>query len=125
MEQVSLTAAEWRVMEFLWTGPHTLMELVRALGDSVGWAKSTVATVVRRMEEKGLIESEQAGRAKVFTPCLAREEAAAAETETLLERAYQGSVGLMMNALLRERSLSKQELDALYALLEQSEEEGK
>lgn len=124
-KQVSVTGAEWNVMELLWKGPRTLMELVRELGDSVGWAKSTVATVVRRMEEKGLIRSEQEGRAKVFEPCFARDEVAAAETESLLARAYQGSVGLMMNALLRERSLSKKEIDELYAMLEQAEEGAK
>ena len=124
-EQVSLTSAEWRVMELLWTSPRTLMELVRALGDRVGWAKSTVATVVRRMEETGLIRAEQEGRTKVFSPCVGRAEVAAAETESLLSRAYQGSVGLMVNALLRERTLSKEELDELYALLEQGQEERK
>ena len=45
---------EWRVMEELWQRPCTLMELVRALGDSAGWAKSTVTTMIRRMEEKKL-----------------------------------------------------------------------
>ena len=53
-----LSPSEWRVMECLWTGPKTLMELVRALGDSAGWAKSTVTTMVRRLEEKGLIDYE-------------------------------------------------------------------
>ena len=53
---VTLSQSEWRVMEALWAGPKTLMELVRELGASAGWAKSTVTTMVRRMEEKGLIE---------------------------------------------------------------------
>lgn len=121
-EQVSVTSAEWHVMELLWKGPRTLMELVRELGRCVGWAKSTVATVVRRMEEKNLIRGEQEGRAKVFSPCFGRDEVAAAETESLLSRVYHGSVGLMVNSLLRERSLSRKEIDELYALLEQSEE---
>ena len=56
-EPVTLTQSEWRVMDALWAGPKTLMELVRQLGDSAGWAKSTVTTMVRRMEEKGLVIS--------------------------------------------------------------------
>ena len=52
---VTLSQSEWRVMEALWAGPKTLMELVRELGASAGWAKSTVTTMVRRMEEKGLL----------------------------------------------------------------------
>lgn len=121
----TLSPSEWRVMECLWTGPKTLMELVRALRDSAGWAKSTVTTMVRRMEEKGLINHEQAGRAKVFRAALAREDAAAAETDSLLERAFQGSVGLLVSSLAERNSLTKADIDELYAILEQAEEESK
>ncbi|WP_294534843.1 BlaI/MecI/CopY family transcriptional regulator [uncultured Pseudoflavonifractor sp.] len=123
MERVNLSAGEWRVMEELWKAPATLMELVRALGESAGWAKSTVSTVVRRMEDKGLIRAEQEGRAKVFYPAIAREEAAAAETESLLSRVYHGSVGLMVSTLLQNRRISREELKELQMLLEQGEEE--
>ena len=123
MERVNLSAGEWRVMEELWKEPATLMELVRALGESAGWAKSTVSTVVRRMEDKGLIRAEQEGRAKVFYPAIAREEAAVAETESLLSRVYHGSVGLMVSTLLQNRRISEELRRELQALLEQGEEE--
>ena len=122
-ELISLTPSEWRVMELLWQGDATLMELVHALGEQAGWAKSTVSTVVRRMEDKGLIRAEQEGRAKVFYPAIAREEAAVAETESLLSRVYHGSVGLMVSTLLQNRRISREELKELQALLEQGEEE--
>lgn len=120
-----LSPSEWRVMECLWTGPKTLMELVRALKDSAGWAKSTVTTMVRRMEEKGLIDYETEGRAKVFRAALAREDAAAAETDSLLARAFQGSVGLLVSSLADRNSLTRADIDELYAILEQAEEESK
>ena len=120
---VTLSASEWRVMEVLWNGPKTLRELVRELGDSAGWAKSTVTTMVRRMEEKGLITYVQSGRAKVFRPAVSREAVAAAETDSLLKRAYHGSVGLLVNALAERESLSQQDIDELYAVLRRAEEE--
>ena len=120
-----LSPSEWRVMECLWSGPKTLMELVRALKDSAGWAKSTVTTMVRRLEEKGLIDYEQSGRAKVFRAALAREDAAAAETDSLLARAFQGSVGLLVSSLADRNSLTRADIDELYAILEQAEEESK
>ena len=121
MAQVNLSAGEWRVMEELWRNPATLMELVRALGESAGWAKSTVSTMVRRMEAKGLIRAEQEGKAKVFFPQVAREEAATAETESLLTRVYHGSVGLMVSTLLQNRQISPAELEELQAILEGKE----
>ena len=119
---VVLTASEWRVMEVLWTGPRTLMELVRELGAPTGWAKSTVTTIVRRMEEKGLIAYEQSGRAKVFRPAVSREAATAAETDSLLKRAYHGSVGLLVNAMAEQERLTQADIDELYAVLRRAEE---
>ncbi len=121
----TLSPSEWRVMECLWTGPKTLMELVRALKDSAGWAKSTVTTMVRRMEEKGLIDYETEGRAKVFRAALAREDAAAAETDSLLARAFHGSVGLLVSSLVDRSSLTRADINDLYAILNKAEEESK
>lgn len=122
-QRVSLSAGEWRVMEVLWAGPKTLMELVQALGEDPGWAKSTVTTMVRRMEQKGLIAYTTEGRTKVFRAALAREDAAAAETDSLLKRAYHGSVGLLVSALVERNDLSKSDIDGLYAILRRAEEE--
>ena len=104
-----LSPSEWRVMECLWAGPKTLMELVRTLKDSAGWAKSTVTTMVRRMEEKGLV---------------GYEEAAAAEADSLLERAFHGSVGLLVSSLVERSSLSPSDIDELYNILERAEDGG-
>ena len=120
-----LTPGEWRVMECLWTGPKTLMELVRTLKDSAGWAKSTVTTMVRRMEEKGLVGYETAGRTKVFRALVARENAAAEETDSLLERAFHGSVSLLVSSLADRGSLSKADIDELYDILDRAEWEAK
>ena len=124
-KRTTLSASEWKVMECLWAGPKTLMELVRELKERAGWAKSTVTTMVRRMEEKGLITYEVSGRAKVFRAALAREDAAAAETDSLLERAFHGSVGLLVSSLVDRSSLSRADIDELYAILDKAEEESK
>ena len=115
-----LSPSEWRVMECLWSGPKTLMELVRALKDSAGWAKSTVTTM-----EKGLVDHETSGRTKIFRAALAREDAAAAETDSLLERAFHGSVGLLVSSLVERSSLTRADIDELYAILDKAEEESK
>lgn len=120
-DMFSLTPNEWLVMDELWKAPSTLMELVRTLGQDPGWAKSTTATMVRRLEEKGLIRHEDGGKAKVFYPSLDRKEAAAAETRTLLDKAFDGSVGLLVNTLVQQDSLSKEEIEALYDILKREE----
>jgi len=61
----------------------------------------------------------------VFRAALAREDAAAVETDSLLERAFHGSVGLLVSSLVDRSSLSKADIDELYAILDRAEEEAK
>ena len=124
-KQSTLTHSEWLVMEHLWQKPHTLMELVAALGQSAGWSKSTVATVVRRMEEKGIVSHTEQGRTKLFAPALNRADVTARETRSLLQRAYNGSVGLLVSAMAESKRLTKADIDELYAILKKAEEDAK
>ena len=120
MEPVKLNASEWNVLNCLWEEhPRTVMQLVADLERSVGWAKSTTITTLRRMEEKGLVSVEQAGRSKSYTPEVEREQAVAAETRSFLDRVYQGSVGLMMSAMAKRQELSAVEVAELRAILDQ------
>ena len=122
---ITLSQSEWYVMEALWSGSKTLMELVKELHNSAGWAKSTVTTMVRRMEEKGLITYDVEGRAKHFRPAVARQDVVAAETDSLLSRAYHGSARLLMNTLVQQRQLTKSDIEELYAILQKAEEDAK
>ena len=124
-DTVLLTASEWNVMECLWAkSPMTVMELVAALDQKILWAKSTTITTLRRMETKGIIAAEPAGqgRGKQYRPCVDRNSAVRAETRSFLDRVYQGSVGLMVSAMAKEKALSRDEIEELYQILREAEE---
>lgn len=119
-------AGEWKIMEYLWAeSPRTLMEIVRAMAEETGWAKSTVTTMVTRMEAKGLLRFEEGGRAKKIYPAVSREEAAGAETDSLLDKVYRGSASVLMSALVERKKLRREDIDELYALLHKAEEESR
>lgn len=121
--EVKLTASEWNVLSCLWErSPQTVMELVAELSRRVGWAKSTTVTTVRRMEEKGLLRWEQAGKGKAYSPAVEREQAVTAETRSFLDRVYQGSVGLMMSAMAKRQELTAEEIAQLRAILDEAGE---
>lgn len=119
--QYTVTQSEWHIMELLWESPKTLMELVAALAQQKGWAKSTVTTMVRRMDSKGLISFDTRGRTKIFTPAVSRDEVALREASSLLHRAYNGSVGLLVSAMAHRNGLSQKDIDELYAILKEAE----
>lgn len=122
-KQLSVTASEWHIMELLWEQPRTLMEMVSKLSGSEGWSKSTVTTMIRRMTEKGLIAYEERGRTKTFRAAVSREDVVERETDTLLERAWGGSLGMMLSAMVQHKKLSKGDIDELYAILRKAEED--
>lgn len=125
-ENSTLTAAEWRLMECLWEkSPCTGREAVETLKKRVGWSRSTTLTMLRRMEDKGIIHCENTAGVKTYSPLIPREDAVIRETDTFLDRVYKGSVSMMVNTITQKQPLSQQEIDALYAILKQAEEGGK
>ena len=121
-ESTDLTEAEWSVMECLWEGsPKTGREVVERLKELKGWSRSTTLTLLRRLETKGAAASDNDGELKTFRPLIRREDAEARETESFLDRVYKGSVSLMVSTLTKKQSISKTELDELYALLRDME----
>ncbi len=121
----TVTHGEWPIMELLWESPKTLMELVAILTEQMGWSKSTITTMVRRMDDKGLITFHTEGRTKIFRPSVSRAEVTAQETTSLLERAYNGSIGLLVSAMAHRNDLTKADIDELYAILKEAEERTK
>lgn len=121
-KQLTVTQSEWPIMELLWESPKTLMELVNTLTAQVGWSKSTITTMVRRMDDKGLITFHTEGRTKIFRPAVSREDVTAREATSLLERAYNGSIGLLVSAMAHRNDLTKADIDELYAILKEAEE---
>ncbi len=118
----SLTPAEWSVMEALWAHPgasgRTVTDALRA---STGYHRSTTLTLLRRLEEKGAVRSENQEGRKTFYPLIPREDAALREAEDVLSRAYRGSVSLLVSALTRKQTLPPEELQQLRQMLAQME----
>ena len=123
MGPIKLTASEWSVLDSLWQeNPQTVMQLVSNLGKTVGWAKSTTITTLRRMEEKGLVHCETVGKGKSYTPAVEQEQAEIQETRSFLDRVYRGSVGLMMSAMAQRQELSPEDIAELRDILRKAEE---
>lgn len=114
-----LQPSEWIIMEKLWEDPPmTVTQLFHALEEDAGWSKSTVNTLLGRMTAKGIIYYEEGKKARLYYPDIDREDASIAETESLLERVYHGSVKMMMNTLVRKKGLSQGEIEELQELLD-------
>ncbi|MBR1770727.1 MAG: BlaI/MecI/CopY family transcriptional regulator [Lachnospiraceae bacterium] len=119
-----LSDAEWKIMDILWRdAPKTLMELTRELEEETGWAKTTVITFLKRMEEKGAVSYEERGRTKYFSPAIDRADAELEETRSFLEKVFRGNVGLMISNMVKQEAISDEELEELYRILREGKKD--
>ena len=123
MERINLTVAEWNILECLWaSSPQTGRELTEIMEQQMGWSRSTTLTLLRRLVDKGIAACNTEGVKNTFAPAICREEAAQQETQTFLDRVYQGSLSMLVSTMTQKKAVSRKELDELYALLRQIEE---
>ena len=122
-QDVSLTNAEWNIMECLWdTAPRTGRETIDYLKKQVGWTRSTTLTMLRRMTDKGLIRCEESDGVKIYYPFCRREDAARKETDDFINRVYKGSISQLMSAVTMKQELTQEEISELYNILKKAEE---
>lgn len=122
MHGIKLTSGEWNVLNCLWEeSPRTVMQIVGELERTAGWARSTTITTLHRMEAKGLVRCERAGRGTAYVPLVEREEAAVTETRSFLDRVYRGSVGMMVSAMARREELTPEQIAQLREILDEAE----
>ena len=120
-----ITESEWNVLSCLWEHmPQTARELTEVLSASVGWSRSTTLTVLRRMTEKGLLLCEEGDDGvRIYRTELAQDAVTMRETEHFLDRVIGGSISMMLSAMTAGKRLTGDEIDALYEVLRQAEEQ--
>lgn len=124
----TLTEAELRLMKILWRrGDSAVNDLVAAMPDGESLAYNSVLTTIRILEQKGYVEHRQEGRAFVYRPCVAEQEASRSEMRHLMGRFFGNSRERLLLSLLGDDEVSAEELqrlkDAIEAATPDAEEE--
>lgn len=123
MEKINLSDGEWKLMNLLWQNPpKTITQLTKELEQATGWGRNVIITMLKRLEAKGAVRHEDGERAKLFYPSVERDGAVLEETRGFLNRVYQGSLSLMVNAMVSSSELSDEEIEDLKAILDKAEE---
>jgi BlaI family penicillinase repressor len=118
-KQFRLGDLQLRIMQVLWDrGPATVADVLEQLGPQVDLAYTTVATMLRKMEDRGLVTHESQGRKFVYQAAVAAGDVTKSMANDLVDRLFEGSVAGMVNHLLTTREVSQAELDELQKLIE-------
>ncbi len=119
-KKATIHDTEWDLLEALWSRERaTAREVAELLAKKRGWAVSTVKTLLDRMVQKELVSARQVGNVWEYTPAVRPVEARRSAWGELVERAFGGAVAPALHFLAKDAKLSKKDLAALRALLDE------
>jgi predicted transcriptional regulator len=113
-KSITLTEAELRLMKILWRrGESAVGDLVAAMPDGESLAYNSVLTTIRILEQKGYVTHRQEGRAFVYSPCVAEQEASRTEIRHIMQRFFGDSRERLLLSVLRDEEVTPDELERL------------
>ena len=120
MENIKLFDSELKVMEVIWEKePISAKEISLLLGDRIGWNKNTTYTIIKKLIEKEVLLREEPNF--ICSSKLKREQVQIAETNSLIDKLYQGSKKAFFAAFFQNEKLSVEELEELKRLIDEQE----
>ncbi|MHB8357795.1 MAG: BlaI/MecI/CopY family transcriptional regulator [Vulcanimicrobiaceae bacterium] len=115
---LALTDHELRLMNVLWEQRAATVADIVALLDPPPLAYTTVLTTMRTLEDKGYVTHDKTGRAFLYRPLVKRSDAATSLLDTLLERFFGSSPGVLALSLLEDERLSRKDIARLKQVIE-------
>ena len=109
-----ITESEAEIMKVVWDAgaPITYKEIRSTLMQQTKWEGGTVNTLVNRLVKKGVLQQEKRD-VYYYTPAVAEDEYISLKTQSLVEKVYGGNVKHLLNTLLKDRTISADDLEDL------------
>ena len=122
MPHVSISDAEWQVMNVVWGAqPLTAQEVIGTLADQVDWAPPTVKTMLHRLVKKEVLTYELQGNRYVYRARARRTDCVRQASRSFLERVFGGESAPLLAHFIRSSKLSSAEIARLRQILNEQE----
>jgi len=124
MPHVSISDAEWQVMNVVWGGqPLTAQDVIGKLEGEADWAPATVKTMLHRLVKKDVLTYEPQGNRYVYRSRVRRSDCVKQASRSFLERVFGGESAPLLAHFLRSSKLSPDEIAQLRRILKEQEAE--
>jgi BlaI family penicillinase repressor len=112
--------SELEVMRVLWQAGAALplIEIRRALSARCGWEDSTIKTLLRRLQAKGIVRLERRG---IYGAVITEAEYSQWATHTFLNKIFEGSAKKLVASLVSGGQLGEKDIAELSALFNSGE----
>ncbi len=122
MKNINIGEAELEIMKVVWESDEPIGSAT--IGKAVeekGWKRTTIATFLARLVEKGALSAERRGKAWYYTPLLTAKEYKKSQVKSLIRNLFDGSAENLVAALFEEEQFSDKDIRELKAIFEDKE----
>jgi len=115
---IHLSEVQLAVMRVLWAERKATTAAVHErMGKPRSLAYTTVATLLSRLEKRGLVKSEKDGRERVFEPLVSEAEVQRRMVSDLVSNLFRGDAGALVSHLVRDSEFDAADLETVRRML--------
>jgi len=116
---MSLSNAEEQLMQILWKLEKAFMkDLIDAYPEPKP-ATTTIATLLRRMQDKGFVDYVQYGRSREYFPLVKKNSYFSKQVNGMIKNFFNDSAAQFASFFTQETDLSQKELEELKKLIDE------
>lgn len=107
-------------MNAVWdAAPATARDVLDRVGDETGWAYTTVKTLLSRLAEKGVLRETKKANTNYYEPLVSRDQARGDALQLLADKAFDGTLGGLLQHMVAKEKLSKRDKQRLAQILDE------
>ena len=115
---MQLSKAEEQLMQILWRQEKAYMkDLIEAYPEPRP-APTTVATLLKRMQDKKFVDYKQFGRSREYFPLIRKKDYFSRQVNGLIKNFFNDSASQFASFFTKEADLTKEELEDLRKLID-------
>jgi BlaI family penicillinase repressor len=123
---VALTESEWVIIKAIWeTEPCTAPAIQEMVFEQTRWTYSTVRTLMDRMVVKGVLKAHKEGKLTIYSSIVTQAQAQRGELFYALKHAFNGALTPMVQCLLENHEINRDDLEKLEAMIKARKNAGK
>lgn len=122
---MKLSKSEEQLMQYIWKRKKAFMNELLEMYPKPKPANTTVATLLKRMKDKGYIDYEQMGRSRQYYPTVKKSDYFSRHLKGLIRKYFDDSPSTFASFFTRETDLTEDQLKELQDIVEQELERRK
>ena len=125
-KDVGLSELQAAIVRVLWErGEASTADVAQVLADSRGLAHTTVATLLSRLEKRGVVSSRRDGRQLLYKPRVSEHQVRRSMVRELIESVFGGDSRALLAHLVREDEIAPADLVQARKLIKRAEGGGR